>query len=86
MLILSPPCKVNDAGFISLVVATRVAPAGIAAVAPETSTQTSFGKYLKDTIQVWKVVGTVMLVALPTVRVAEYFTVLGCGAKALYPC
>jgi hypothetical protein len=81
-----PATSVKDAGFNSDVVAANVAPTGTIAVAPETSTQTSFGKYLNETIHAGKLEGTVMLVAPPAARVAEYFTVDGEGAYALYDC
>jgi hypothetical protein len=77
MLIVVPDVNVNDAGFNSAVVDASVAPTGIAAVAPDTSTHTSLGKYLNETTHKAKVLGTVIEVALPFVMVAEYLTVLG---------
>jgi hypothetical protein len=80
MLILVPAFNVNEAGFNSEVVAANVAPAGTIAVAPLTSTHTSFGEYLNDTTHIGKFEGTVVLAAVLAAIVALNLFVLGYGA------
>lgn len=80
MLMVAPEGNVKEAGFNSDVLTANVAPTGTAAVAPVVSTHTSFGKYRNDTTQLACVVGTVMLVALLTVREAFHLLVDGIGA------
>jgi hypothetical protein len=80
-LIVPPANTVLWPGFRLDVVAASVAPAGMAAVAPEKSTYTlPPGCVLNAAIQVAWLEGTVMLVALPFVRVALYFIDASSGA------
>lgn len=81
ILIVVPPLTVLEEGFRLEVVAVKVAPAGMAAVAPVKSTHTFVpGWNEKDTTHRNELVGTVIDVAAPLRMVADHKLVEGIGA------